>query len=146
MSARRKGRELALQVLYQLEMSGDGSEHALRSFAESFEHSPQARDFAEELVRGVLTEREQIDACIAAATEHWRFERLARIDANIIRVAVYEMREPRALPIEIAINEAIEIARRFGTAESPTFVNGVLDHIAKNLGLSRGKAVASIDE
>jgi transcription antitermination protein NusB len=147
MSARRKGRELALQVLYQLEMSGDASEQALRSFAESFEHSPQARAFGEDLVRGVLARREQIDTCIAAASEHWRLERLSRVDANIIRVAVYEMTTPPALPIEIAINEAIEVARRFGTAESAAFVNGVLDHVAKSLGLARGqKAAAPLDE
>ena len=146
MSARRKGRELALQVLYQLEMSGDASEQALRTFAESFEHSPQARAFGEDLVHGVLAQREQIDTCIAAASEHWRLERLSRVDANIIRVAVYEMTTPPALPLEIAINEAIEVARKFGTSESPTFVNGVLDQVAKNLGLARGKTAAPLDE
>lgn len=143
MSARRKGRELALQVLYQLEMSGDASEQALRSFAESFEHSPQARAFGEDLVRGVLGRREQIDGCIAAASEHWRLERLSRVDANIIRIAVHEMTSPPALPIEIAINEAIEVARKFGTAQSAAFVNGVLDQVAKGLGLARNQKAAS---
>jgi len=137
MSARRKSRELALQVLYQLEMSGDASEQALHSFAESFEHSPKARAFGEDLVRGVLARRAEIDACIAAASEHWRVERLSRIDANVIRIAVYEMITPPGLPLEVAINEAVEVARRFGTAESPSFVNGVLDQIAKRLGLER---------
>jgi transcription antitermination protein NusB len=143
MSARRKGRELALQVLYQLEMSGEGSEQALRSFAESFEHSPPARAFGEDLVRGVLGQREQIDGCIATASEHWRMERLSRVDANIIRIAVYEMTRSPALPIEIAINEAIEVARKFGTAESAAFVNGLLDQVAKSLGLARQQKAAS---
>jgi len=143
MSARRKSRELALQVLYQLEMSGDASEQALHSFAESFEHSPKARAFGEDLVRGVLARRAEIDACIAAASEHWRVERLSRIDANVIRIAVYEMITPPGLPLEVAINEAVEVARRFGTAESPSFVNGVLDQIAKRLGLERAPRPAA---
>lgn len=140
MSARRKGRELALQVLYQLEMSGDSADHVLRSFGDSFEQSPKAREWAETLVRGVLERRAQIDACIAEASEHWRLERLPRIDANVIRIAVYEMTGPPGLPIEVAINEAIEVARKFGTAESAAFVNGVLDQVAHRLGLKEGGA------
>lgn len=135
MSMRRKGRELALQVLYQVDMSGEHAEVVLRNFAESFEHSPKARQFGEGLVLGVLAGREQIDATIAAASEHWRLERLSRVDANVIRIAVYEMTTPPGLPIEIAINEAIEIARKFGTAESAAFVNGVLDQVAARSGL-----------
>jgi N utilization substance protein B len=133
MSARRKGRELALQVLYQLDMSGESSEQALRTFADSFEHTPGSREFGEALVRGVLGQREQIDARIAQASEHWRLERLSRIDANVIRIAVYEMTTPPGLPPEIAINEAIEVARKFGTTDSAAFVNGVLDAVGKRL-------------
>jgi len=133
MSARRKGRELALQVLYQLDMSGGSPEQALRTFADSFEQSPKAREFGEELVRGVLTQRAEIDASIAEASEHWRLERLSRIDANVIRIAVYEMTTPPGLPPQIAINEAIEVARKFGTTESAGFVNGVLDAVGKRL-------------
>jgi N utilization substance protein B len=135
MSARRKGRELALQVLYQLDMSGGSLEQALRSFGDSFEQNPNAREFGEELVRGVLARREEIDQCIAAASQHWRLERLSRIDANVIRIAVYEMTAPPGLPLEIAINEAIEVARKFGTTESAAFVNGVLDEVGKRLGI-----------
>jgi N utilization substance protein B len=135
MSARRKGRELALQVLYQVDMSGEHAEIVMRHFAESFDPSPKAHQFGEALVRGVLAAREQIDEIIAAASEHWRLERLSRVDSNVIRIAVYEMTTPPGLPIEIAINEAIEIARRFGTAESAAFVNGVLDQVAARLGL-----------
>jgi N utilization substance protein B len=138
MSVRRKGRELALQVLYQVDMSGEHAEVVLRNFTESFEHSPKARQFGEALVRGVLAGREQIDTTIAAASEHWRLERLSRVDANVIRIAVHEMTTPPGLPIEIAINEAIEIARKFGTAESAAFVNGVLDQVAARLGLKDG--------
>lgn len=143
MSMRRKGRELALQVLYQVDMSGEHAEVVLRNFAESFEHSPKAHQFGESLVRGVLARHGEIDATIAAASEHWRLERLSRVDANVIRIAVYEMTTPPGLPIEIAINEAIEVARKFGTAESASFVNGVLDEVAGRLGLKDARRAES---
>ena len=137
MSARRKGRELALQVLYQLAMSGEMSEQGLHSFAESFDVSPKARQFAWDLVRGVREEQAGIDTQVESASENWKLERLAQIDATVIRIAVYEMMH--GLPIEIAINEAVEVARRYGTTESAAFVNGVLDAVAKRLGLERGQ-------
>ncbi len=133
--ARRKGRELALQALYQLEISRESPEQSLCAFWDSFESTKAAREFALELVRGVVARREEIDALIAGASEHWRIERLSRVDLNVIRIAVYELTTPPALPVEIALNEAIEIARRFGTEESASFVNGVLDQVASRLGL-----------
>jgi N utilization substance protein B len=141
MSARRKGRELALQVLYQLAMSGEMSEQGLHSFAESFDVSPKARQFAWNLVRGVREEQSAIDAQVESAAENWKLERLAQIDATVIRIAVYEMMH--GLPMEIAINEAVEVARRYGTTESAAFVNGVLDAVAKRLGLERGQKAES---
>jgi transcription antitermination protein NusB len=138
MSMRRKGRELALQVLYQVELSGDGPERVLESFSQSFAHSPKARAFGEGLVRGVLAKRDEIDARIAEASEHWRVERLSHVDVNVIRIAVYEMATPPGLPMQIAINEAVEVARKFGTTESAAFVNGVLDQVAGRLGLKDG--------
>ena len=142
MSARRKGRELALQVLYQLDMSGGASEQALHSFAESFDHTPKARQFGEDLVRGVLERRTAIDASIAETSEHWRLERLSRIDANVIRIAVTEMTADPPLPVAIAINEAVEVAKKYGTAESAPFVNGILDALARRLGVKAGDAPA----
>lgn len=141
MSIRRKGRELALQVLYQLDMSGEMSEQGLHSFAESFDVSPRAREFAWNLVRGVREERAAIDAQVESASQNWKLDRLAQIDASVIRIAIYEM--SHGLPMEIAINEAVEVARRFGTNESAAFVNGVLDAVAKRLGLERGQKAES---
>lgn len=135
MGARRKGRELALQVLYQLEITNEPSASALQGFWESFESGPPAREFARSLVDGVIEHRVEIDALIAAASENWRVERLSRIDLNVLRIAVHEMTKSPPLPVEIAVDEAIEIARKFGTQESATFVNGVLDQVASNLGL-----------
>lgn len=144
MSVRRKGRELALQVLYQLEMSGQSSEQGLHAFSESFETSPPVREFAWSLVRGVRDRRAELDEIIAPVSEHWRLDRLAQIDAMVIRIAVHEM--TRGLPREIAINEAVEVARKFGTTESAAFVNGVLDAVAERLGLARGQKAAAAAE
>jgi N utilization substance protein B len=137
---RRKGREIALQALYQLEITREESEQALATFAERSEASPSAKTFALTLVRGVIAERPRIDALVAEASENWRVERFSRIDLNVIRVAVYELMALQ-LPLEIAINEAVEVARRFGSGESTAFVNGVLDQVAARLGLKpRGSA------
>lgn len=135
MSSRRKGRELALQALYQLEINGDMSERALGEFWESFESSVEGKELALRLIHGVLDHKQTIDELISEACEHWRLERLSRVDVNVIRIAVYELTTPPTLPVQIAINEAIEIARRFGTEESAAFVNGVLDQIAHRLEL-----------
>jgi N utilization substance protein B len=135
MGARRKGRELALQALYQLEMTGDDSEKALQDLSESFESVPDAREFARQLVRGVRERRAELDALIAAASENWRPERISRVDGIVMRVAIYEMTTPPRLPVEIAVNEAVELARKFGGTESARFVNGILDEVAGRLGL-----------
>ena len=133
MGARTKAREVALQVLYQLDITDDVAEIALQKFHDSFDCGPSARDYAWRLVRGVLEKSADIDARITAAAENWRFERLSRVDLSAIRIAVYEMMADPPLPPEIAIDEAIELSRKFGTAESSRFVNGILDQIAKRL-------------
>ncbi len=140
MGSRRKARETALQALYQVETTGENVDRALGDFSESFELSEQATGFAWSLVRGVLDRREEIDAQIEAVTANWKFERLSRIDLCAIRIAVYEILEYRDLPVEIIIDEAVEIARRFGTAESSKFVNGVLDPIARRIRSTAGPA------
>jgi N utilization substance protein B len=137
MGMRHKGRELALQALYQLDMTGDASEKALGDLCDSFESSPSTRRFARQLVSGVCERRTELDELIAAATENWRLERLSRIDAVVMRLAIHEMTAAPALPVEIAINEAVELARKFGGTESARFVNGILDEVAGRLGLKR---------
>jgi N utilization substance protein B len=130
MGARRRGRELALQALYQLDVSGGDAE----GFWERCEGSDEARAFGRELVRGVLDERARIDELLAAAAEHWRLDRLPHVDRNILRVATYELLRQGDVPASVAIDEAIEIAKRFGSGDSPPFVNGVLDHVAAAVG------------
>ena len=133
MGARRRGRELALQALYQIEVSG-ASVAALLAFFDQAEAGDRAKGFATELVAGVRERQEQIDQLIAAASEHWRFERLSRVDLGVLRIASYELLA-RHTPTSVVLDEAIEIARRFGTEESATFVNGILDQIAGQLGV-----------
>jgi N utilization substance protein B len=93
------------------------------------------REFAQELVDGVRARLERIDGLIAASAEHWRLPRLSRVDLNLLRLATFELVARPDVPPSVVINEAIEIARRFGSDDSAAFVNGVLDHIAQVLGV-----------
>ncbi len=134
MGARRKGRELAVQALYQLELRDESTPETLRLFWEQCGAGGRAREFATELVAGVQAERPTLDALIATACEHWRLERLSRVDRNVLRLATYELRRAQ-VPTSVVIDEAIEIARRFGSEESAQFVNGILDAVAARLGV-----------
>ena len=131
MGERRRGRELALQALYQREIAGEQSLPALEAFVRHFHAGEEANAFAISLVRGAIERGPEIDALIAEASQNWRFERLSKIDLNVLRLATYELLATPGVPVSVVINEAIEIARRFGTEESATFVNGVLDAIAE---------------
>jgi N utilization substance protein B len=131
---RRKAREVALQFLYQLDLSGEtGPAASEDEFWSRHPVDPGARLFADELVRGTKENQAKIDALIAQFTEHWDLDRMAVVDRNILREAVYELLWHPEVPAKVAINEAIEIAKKFGTAESSRFINGVLDRIAREL-------------
>ena len=134
MSTRRRARELACQILYQIDLSRETPERAFAVFWQNFECEPQARGFAEELVRGVWGEHETVDGLIADSAEHWRLGRIAKVDLCILRVATFELLRCAEVPVSVVINEAVEIAKRFGTDDSPGFVNGVLDRVAAGLG------------
>jgi transcription antitermination protein NusB len=138
MGMRRKGRELALQALYQLDLRADDGAATLRSFWEQCDAPADARAFAEDLVGGVVDTRPRIDELIAASSDNWRVERLSHVDRNILRVATYELMCRRDVPANVAIDEAIEIAKRFGSADSSNFINGVLDKIAGACGPKNG--------
>ncbi len=134
MGARRKGRELAVQALFQIDALGGSSAEMLRLFWEQADAGARAKEFAATLVAGVGEQQQRVDELIAAASEHWRFERLSTVDLNVLRVATFELLQGAA-PTSVILDEAIEIARRFGTGESAVFVNGVLDQIATQLGV-----------
>jgi len=127
MGTRRRGRELALQILYQHEFAGMPVGEIFSTF-EELEHAPAAaREFAIALVEGVVARRDEIDAHLGGQAEHWRLERMAAVDRNILRLALYELLFDRDTPPAVVIDEAVEIAKRFGSERSSQFVNGVLD-------------------
>lgn len=135
MSSRRRAREAAVQVLYQQEVADQDAEAALALY---WEHlgtiSREDRDFAQRLVRGVSGCRDELDALIRRISRHWRLERMARVDRNVIRLATYELMKLPEVPARVTLNEAVELAKRFGNEDSPAFVNGVLDRVASELG------------
>lgn len=136
MTSRRQSREIALQALYRIELTGDSSPEALELLWQHFEAPIDARGFAVELVHGVLADREAIDRLLAEAAENWSLSRLSRVDLNVLRLAAHELllRDER-VPTRVILDEAIEIARRYGGEDSAQFVNGVLDCVAGHLGI-----------
>jgi len=130
---RREGRELALQALYSLELNPTNSKIMLQRFWENFQESAAIREFAGELVEGVVANREVIQKRIKAQSKNWSLSRMAKVDLNILRIGVYELLFRSDIPKNVTINEAIEVAKKFGTEESPAFINGILDEIAASL-------------
>lgn len=131
MGLRREARELALQILYALDSNSSvGLRETLQTFREEqTEIAGRVREFAEELVRGINENSETIDEAIRARSKNWSLSRMPRVDLNVMRLATYELMYRSDIPKKVSINEAIEIARRFGDKESPAFVNGILDEI-----------------
>jgi N utilization substance protein B len=111
-------------------MTGDASLRAVEVFLSHFEGNPKAKEFARRLVSGVISQRAEIDALIEKATEHWKLARMAKVDLIILRMATYELVFCPDIPLQVSLDEAIEIAKRFGTEDSASFINGVLDQIA----------------
>jgi transcription antitermination protein NusB len=134
---RTKARERALQALYQIDVAAEGIDDALSQFWRSFE--PVEREVmtqAEALVRGVAEHRRAIDDAIEAVSVNWRLDRMAKVDRNVLRLAVYELLETD-VPVKVAINEAIELGKKFGSESTGAFVNGVLDKVAGSLPAGR---------
>lgn len=133
MGARRRAREYALQMLYQAEASGAPMSEVSASFWDDREVPPDVRSFADRLASGTAGAQKESDALLSESLENWRLERLAIVDRNILRLAVYEfLHEPETPPI-VVIDEAIELARRFGGDDSWQFTNGILDAVRKKL-------------
>ena len=133
MGSRRKARECALQLLYQGEFSpsaGGGNGRWISFEEDSTMPSTEIRTFAEELVQGVLANEAAIDERIRSVSTNWKLERMALVDRNILRIAAYELMYRTEIPRKVSLNEAIEIAKRFGTEDSSSFINGILDKIA----------------
>jgi len=133
MGSRRKSRELALQMMYQWELGGHTPEHVLKTFLASKKLDADVETFARTLFEGAVGEVEALDRALAGRAEHWKVERMAAVDRNVLRVALYELLHCPETPPKVVINEALEIARRYSGEDSVEFVNGVLDGIRKNL-------------
>jgi N utilization substance protein B len=134
---RTKARERALQALYQIDVAATDIDETLTRFWRSFEPAErEVQELAELLVRGVHRERLALDERIEGASTNWRVDRMARVDRNALRLAVFELVETD-VPVKVIINEAIELAKKFGSESSGAFVNGVLDRIAGALPAER---------
>lgn len=134
MGTRRKSRELAMQMLFQMDLGKQAPEQTAKLFWESREDvDDEARGFAEDLFRVATARLEEIDREIEGHSQNWRLERMAVVDRNLLRSAVGEMMAYPGTPAPIIINESLEIARRYAAPESVNFLNGVLDAVAKDL-------------
>ena len=132
MTARRKGRELALQVLFQKEFARELEIYeALSLFRQSFEAEEAAFDYAEAILSGIQNNREEIDQLISSQSQQWSIDRMSLVDVSILRMGVFELRFMNGeIPPKVAINEALEICKKYSSRESSSFVNGILDQLA----------------
>ena len=135
MGKRHESREMAVQFLYQWNATDSNLDEALALFWGHFDEPPddETRKFAEAMVRGVVEHLAAIDEKIRQFAQHWDFERIAAVDRAILRLGIYEMLFRDDIPPVVSINEAVEIAKKFSTAESGKFVNGILDGVRKDL-------------
>ena len=141
MGTRRKSRELALQMLFQSDMGRQSSDEVRRTFwAERNAVAADVRSFAEDLFRVAVDRLTEIDALIVRHAEHWRMDRMAAVDRNILRQSVAELLAYPDTPRAVIINEALEIARKFSSPESVNFINGVLDSIGRELEKAKPQA------
>jgi N utilization substance protein B len=133
MRKRTSSREFALQVLYQVDLAATPAREALENFwaAQRLDVGQDVKDYTEMLVLGVLGHLEAIDRLIEKFAENWVIQRMAYVDRNILRLSTFEMRHREDIPVKVAINEAVELAKRYGEPDSSKFVNGILDRIAK---------------
>ena len=138
---RRKSRELALQMLFQLDMGKQSVEDVRKTFwTAQHDIDEKVRGFADDLFRVAAERLAEIDQLIEKNAEHWRMDRMAAVDRNVLRCGVAEFLGFTDTPKPVVINEALEIARRFSTPESVTFINGVLDSVAKELDGAKAQA------
>jgi transcription antitermination protein NusB len=135
MGLRRAGRELALKALYQMDMVSDRSADNLRALLASMPADTRSREFALRLADGVSADLEHLDELLAQVITNWSINRLSRIDHNILRLAAWELLHLDDVPARATMDEAIELAKRYGDRNSGQFVNGVLDVLAGRLGL-----------
>src|ERR1700694_5317730 len=133
MGMRTKARECAFQMLYQWDITREPMDRVAGLFWQVPTATPETKTRAARLARGGQAEVASLDEAIAAASTNWRFERIAAVDRNILRIAAYELMKEPQTPSKVIIDEAVEMAKRFGEADSPPFVNGVLDAVMRKV-------------
>ncbi len=131
MKHRARGR--ALEFLFGLEFTEYDWKNEIEAFWNTFETKAGVAEYAERLISGVSNHRNELDAAIAGALQNWSWERVDRVERNILRIALYEMTHEEDVPAKVAINEAIEITKNYGSSESTRFVNGVLDRLREEM-------------
>ncbi|MDR3629328.1 MAG: transcription antitermination factor NusB [Desulfocapsaceae bacterium] len=141
MGIRRKSRESALQFLFQDDFTAEDAvtgdlQERFDMFCDLYEVSRKARPYTLELLQGIFKNREHVDSLIRQCAKNWRLERIAITDRNLLRIGVFEMLYCDDVPDQVAINEAVEIAKRYGSDESPSFVNGILDAVKTRIQVS----------
>jgi len=130
---RRRARELALQIFYAMEISGQEAQESIQRIRECFNYPESAWEYALPLVLGVEKHREELDRMIQQSSEHWSLYRMACVDRNLLRLAVYELMFCPDIPKKVALNEAVDLGKKFGAEDTGAFVNGVLDRVASLL-------------
>jgi transcription antitermination factor NusB len=136
---RTLAREIALQALFQQDMAGDDPQKISELLAEATEDSRE-REYARSLALGVLEKRQELDRRIVEVTDNWKLDRIAAVDRAILRLGLYELLEMDEVPPKVVINESVELAKKFSTAKSGSFVNGVLDRIYQDLSAKPGSS------
>lgn len=131
MGGRRLSREMALKVLFQIDLVSTNIEETLKYTFENVKLSVEVKEFTLLLVKGVMSNLSEIDKAINSYTKNWSLERITNIDRNILRMAIYEILYLKNIPKSVSINEAVELAKKYGTKSSFSFVNGVLGKIDK---------------
>ncbi len=134
MRKRHEARMWAVQLLYQLELNRTGTDEAFELFWQDRTPTNKVRAFTEELVRGVIGKRDEIDARLATCVQNWDLKRMAVVDRNVLRMGAYEMMHREDIPPVVTINEAVDVAKELSSRESGQFVNGILDRLLKDLG------------
>ncbi len=129
MRTRTLSRQAALQYLYEVDVVGPGEAEEVAPFLERQAGRREAREYAAVIIEGVLASRDELDRALAEASENWTLERMSVVDRNVLRIGAWELRCPEEVPPKVAINEAIELARRFSSDDAVGFVNGILDRI-----------------
>jgi N utilization substance protein B len=134
MTRRSRAREVALQLLFQHDLNPGVERAAIKAFVHDRLHNEDLEQFSLSLYDGVLTNGEQIDRQLSEAAQNWRLSRMAAVDRNVLRLGGFELLYTPDTPARVVLDEAIELGRRFGSANSPAFINGVLDRLRQDAG------------